>query len=610
MKVLLAVFIAALVFVSGASSAPEFTLRPVSQTAKTVTFTWPRQSKADGYLFLRNGVPVARTMNGVVTSATFWKGSRYMVAVLHRAPGGRVTTTARAVFVPGRAAHSPRPHVRKARLVFVPAPSPKFSLRVVDRTPKTVTFAWRSQPGADGYQFVRDGAVVARTLNRSTTTATFWKGSRYAVDVLRLASGNDKVVIPIRRALAVRPAATRKPRAARSGLVFHPAPKIDFRLRLVRQTKRTVTFSWKRQPKADGYRFLRNNVPVAQTFNRSTTTATFWKGSRYAVEVLRVAPGKRITSVMRALAFTASARASDDGSGTTSGASAATSPASPGSTSPPARESGTNDSPSPAPKPAPPATKPPAPQPAPPPAPAPAPAPAPTPSPSAFGPGGFLSLSGTYSPNAFFQAVAVAPPGPLTVRGPFTITGDVTITRPDLRIEGATVDGTVGFHAGASGSSLLNSHAMGFDIFGADNVVIEGNDLDGRGTVFQNHIWDAGGDTPDGWAIRGNSLSNYYHGDDHSEALFIGYSRNGVVEGNTFTNNGTTAHIFFSWYGGIADPNVSWPRNICVRGNTFNATAGAYFDVNFREEIPTSANIKIQRDASASTVDYRFYGDC
>jgi hypothetical protein len=172
------------------------------------------------------------------------------------------------------------------------------------------------------------------------------------------------------------------------------------------------------------------------------------------------------------------------------------------------------------------------------------------------------------------------------------------------------VEGTFCYKAGASGSSLTNSHAMGFDIFGADNVTIAGNDLDGRGTVFQNHIWDAGGDTPDGWAVRGNSLSNYYHGDDHSEALFIGYSRNGVVEGNTFTNNGTTAHIFFSWWGDVADPGSSYPRNVCVRGNTFNATAGAYFDVNFREEIPTSANIKIQRDASASTVDYRFYGDC
>ena len=372
-----------------------------------------------------------------------------------------------------------------------------------------------------------------------------------------------------------------------------------------------MTFSWKRQPRADGYRLLRNGIAVAQTFDRSTTSATFWKGRRYAVEVLRVAPGKRVTAVMRALAFTTltKARSSVEGPvGSSSGSSSAI-PTSPAAGSAAKGSGSTNESPAPAPSPKPSS---PAPKPVSPPAPAPSPAPkpAPSPAPPAVGPGGTVTLSGSYSPSAFFQAVAVAPPGPLTVRGSYTVTGDITVNRPSLRIEGATVQGIVGFQSGASGSSLVNSHAMGFDIFGADGVAIEGNDLDGRGTVFQNHIWDAGGDTPDGWDVRGNSLSNFYHGDDHSEALFIGYSRNGLVEGNTFTNNGTTAHIFFSWWGDVADPGSSYPRNICVRGNTFNQTAGAYFDVNFRAEIPTSADIKIQRDATASTVDYRFYGDC
>src|SRR5262245_32036223 len=181
MKLLLSAVIAALVFAAGATSAPEFTLRPASHTAKTVTFTWPRQPGADGYLLLRNGVPVARTLNPSITTATFWKGSRYAVAVLRRAKGGGVTQGRSAVFVAPRLQVPVRATRSTGRLVFVPAPSPRFALRVVGRTARTVTFAWKPQPGAGGYRFVRDGTVVARTLNRSINRATFWKGSRYAV---------------------------------------------------------------------------------------------------------------------------------------------------------------------------------------------------------------------------------------------------------------------------------------------------------------------------------------------------------------------------------------------------------------------------------------------
>jgi hypothetical protein len=85
-----------------------------------------------------------------------------------------------------------------------------------------------------------------------------------------------------------------------------------------------------------------------------------------------------------------------------------------------------------------------------------------------------------------------------------------------------------------------------------------------------------------------------------------------LIEGNTFTNNGNTSHIFFSYFGTAAyegtSPSSTYPRNMCVRGNTFNETHGAYYDVNFREEIPSNANIKIQRDASST--DPEFYADC
>jgi hypothetical protein len=619
MKALPLAVVAALVLVSSASSAPDFTLRPVSKTGKTVTLSWKRQPGADGYAFLRNGIVVARTMNPSQTTATFWKGSRYAVAVLHVAAGGRVTRGARAVYTAPRAktktASTTRGTGSTTRLVFVPAPSPVFELRLVGRTAKTVTFAWKSQPGADGYRFLRNGTVVARTMNTAVTTATFWKGSRYAVDALRLASGKN--AIPFRRAKALVRSATTQKRASK--LVFVPARAIDFRLRLSSRTNRTLTFTWKRQPLADGYRFVRNGVVVAKTFDPSTTTATFWKGSRYEVDAIRLSSGKRVTTVMRALAYTRSSSGPNAGAGKSG--TGATAPASSGGTAPPAQKPvsspkaptsskapTTPKSPS-APK-TPTAPKPQTPAPTSPP-PAASPPPTPTPSPPAVGPGGAVTLSGSYSPSAFFQAVAVAPAGPVTVRGSYTITGNVAISRSNLRIEGATVQGEVDFGSGASGSSLVDSSAMGFSITGADNILLQGNTFDGQGRNNQNIIWDQpAGNTPDGFVIRGNVFRNFYidGGDVHSEALYIGYSTNGLIENNTFTNNGNTSHIFFTWFGNTANPATSYPRNMCVRGNTFGPTHGAYYDVNLRGEIPVSANIKVQRDATLAIP--AFYGDC
>ena len=86
----------------------------------------------------------------------------------------------------------------------------------------------------------------------------------------------------------------------RQRFVFHSAPWIDFRLRLVSETAKTITFAWKRQPVADGFQFVRNGVVVSQTFDRTTTRATFWKGFHYAVDLLRVSAHKRVTRRTRA----------------------------------------------------------------------------------------------------------------------------------------------------------------------------------------------------------------------------------------------------------------------------------------------------------------------
>jgi hypothetical protein len=563
----------ALVLAAGAAPATHFTVRPVAQTTKTITLEWKRQPGADGYAFLRNGVVVARTLSPSTTRATFWKGSRYGVVVL-RVDDGRVRRGATASFVQKASAGRARP-----RLVFVPARSPAFALRLVGKTASTVTFGWKAQPGADGYRFIRDGAVVARTMNRSTTTATFWKGSRYAVDILRAAG---KVLVPFRRAVVL---ASPGAKTTASGLVFRPAPRIDFRLRLVRQTKKTVTFTWKRQPGVDGYRFVRNGKTVAQTFKRSTSKATFWKGSRYAVVALRRGPGKRVTPIMQALAYTPGA-AKKAGNGATQ---------SPGTGSQTSPGSGTGSSPkpptaSPAPKPPSAAPKPPSQTPTPPPSNQP-------PAPPAVGPGGTVTLSGSYSPSAFLQALSVAPPGPVTMRGSYTINGDVSIDRPNVRIEGATVDGTIDFRSGSAGSSFVNGQATAFNIRGADDITLQGSTFDGKCRVAQNWIEDdPAGVVPERFKILNNTFRNYHicsNESAHSEALFVGYSNGGLIDGNTFVDNGTTGHIFFSWYGGIADPNVSWPRNICVENNTFIRSLNGYYHIQVRSEIPDSSNIDI-----------------
>jgi hypothetical protein len=192
-----------------------------------------------------------------------------------------------------------------------------------------------------------------------------------------------------------------------------------------------------------------------------------------------------------------------------------------------------------------------------------------------------------------------------------TVSGGCTITAPNVTIRNSTLSAMVDIRPAASGARLLNSKSRGFELKGADDVLIEGNVFDGEGRTDNIEIYDEpAGNTPDRWTLRGNTFKNFYvnDGSTHSEALFIGYSRDGLIEGNTFTNNGNTGHIFFTWWGGVANPSTSYPRNICVRGNVFNNTWNAFYDVNFRAEIPTSSGIKVQPDASSTSP--QFYGTC
>jgi hypothetical protein len=223
-----------------------------------------------------------------------------------------------------------------------------------------------------------------------------------------------------------------------------------------------------------------------------------------------------------------------------------------------------------------------------------------------------LSVAASVDAASLEHAIEAMPPGALAVRpaqgaSSFSVSGDLSLNRGLVQLDHAAMSGAVEFDPGSSGSSLVNSNALGFSIFGADDIFISGNTFDGQGRRNQNVIWDEpAGNTPDGFVIRGNVFRNFYidSGDVHSEALYVGYSTNGLIENNTFTNNGNTAHIFFTWFGSTADPATSYPRNMCVRGNTFGPTHGAFYDVNMRGEIPLAANIRVQPGADNARPEF------
>lgn len=232
--------------------------------------------------------------------------------------------------------------------------------------------------------------------------------------------------------------------------------------------------------------------------------------------------------------------------------------------------------------------------------------------------GGLLELSGSVSESSLEQQISSAPSGALLVRPmpgtTATVMGGLDLSRPDVTLDHLVFTGTVDFNPGSDRSALTSSAAMGFNIFGADSIVIgPGNSFDGKGVDNQNILWDQPAlNGPTGYRIVGNDFKNFYGPttDIHSEALYVGGgASNGLIENNTFTNNGNTSHIFFTWFGTAATTS-NYPKNVCVKGNTFNATHGAYFDVNLREEIPVSSGIAVDPDNNASITNAGFTRDC
>lgn len=165
-----------------------------------------------------------------------------------------------------------------------------------------------------------------------------------------------------------------------------------------------------------------------------------------------------------------------------------------------------------------------------------------------------------------------------------TPVSETWVTFYDLEFNGniQLVDGTTIWLI-TTGSSYMKFDA------GADNITIRDSFIQGglgtnraggcTGNVYrQNDVegtdWLIKDNTFKGFANRPGDPSCDGSPPDHSEALFIGEgSTNWVIEDNIFDQNGTTAHIFHTWWscGGSWQTSCNHV-NVCVKNNTFSNT--------------------------------------
>ncbi len=212
---------------------------------------------------------------------------------------------------------------------------------------------------------------------------------------------------------------------------------------------------------------------------------------------------------------------------------------------------------------------------------------------------GVVQLSGTVSASQFLSSVNSAPSGALTVRpasgqSSFTVSGDVSnFTRANVTIENMVSTGD--FRINGSADNLTIDHASMLTFYtsdGLDGFTLENSTLDGQCKIAQN--WMHG---TSNFKILNNTIKNFHtcsNESNHSEGIFVAaYNHDGLIQGNTFMDNGTTGHLFFSWFDGSASDHSTYPHDICVTGNTFIRSLNGYYHIQFRNEFNGSENIDI-----------------
>ncbi len=186
-------------------------------------------------------------------------------------------------------------------------------------------------------------------------------------------------------------------------------------------------------------------------------------------------------------------------------------------------------------------------------------------------------------------------PGTVLVRSDGTkrtISGGITVPRNDVTFYNLNLNGAWNI---SNGTHLFEINGDGFmfrawgSTYDANNWSVRNSILDGGGVYLQNFLLSG----TSNWLIENNTFRDYVNlkPEDHTEALWIGNAKNGIIRNNQFINNGSTAHIFFSWNGDNVPANH--PNNICVEGNTFTQVVNCCYDIQTRAELSSSLNISV-----------------
>jgi len=458
-------------------------------------------------------------------------------------------------------------------IVFIPSAvsADTFPITIVAQTNSTITFGWTAQPGY-GYLFSADGVVVSRTNDASKTSVKFAKGSSsYEVAVItKGAAGTCNFA---------NNACVADPPPGPTGDIQPPSAPGN--VRAAAATQSSITVAWDAATDNVGvtnYRIFRAGTLIGQGPGSSGGFQNVWQdgnlncGTSYVYGVdAQDAVGNtstRSTATLSTTACSTPTTACSDGLDNDS--DGLIDLADPGCTS-----SSDNDEVNAAPPP----------------------------------PGTTLTTAQLESACNVSGSVI----DNVTVSGSSTVScGAGSVTIKNSRLSGFVLD----IDPGATGFRLDNTDISngGFNIWGADNVTIVDGAFDGGGRVSSNQMWDQpAANGPQNITIARNSFSNYRGADcnTHGEALFVGgYSNTVLIENNTFSQNGCTSHIFFSYWGTGAyqgtNPSLTIPHNVCVRGNTFLARfLNTYVDLNFRDEViaagPTATNIKINQPGAATS---------
>jgi len=167
-----------------------------------------------------------------------------------------------------------------------------------------------------------------------------------------------------------------------------------------------------------------------------------------------------------------------------------------------------------------------------------------------------------------------------------------------VTVQNVDFDGGLTIQPSADDLHVYGGSAQSFYLWGAKRAVIDGTVFDGKGVTDDAKLWGSGGKLPS-LTLRNCVMRNFSHDSDpssHNQALYIGSSESVVVENCRFDDNGNTAHLFVSSFG----VNSAVPGYVCIRGNTFGNTHGAYYSVNVNpSEIPTSAHVYVEPGQSS-----------